>query len=144
MTCTWRSSACRSTAQVSVGVAAARGSCVTMEHGGQESAGTPGPGARPARELMLAFRRRAPSRRGPCSVWDQGISIPSSLPLAPLAQVPPTPPWTMQHGLWNRSSADGCQQLPPAATLKNQRYFFSGHQLAGQVMRQEAVLISHH
>lgn len=37
MTCTWRSSACRSTAQVSVGVAAARGSCVPTEHVGQES-----------------------------------------------------------------------------------------------------------
>ena len=37
MTCTWRSSACRSTAQVSVGVATVCGSCVPTEHAGQES-----------------------------------------------------------------------------------------------------------
>lgn len=107
-----------------------------------------------SRELALAFgrtrRRRAPRCRASCLVWDQGI--PFSFPLAPLARVPPAPPQTTLcgHQIWCGSvplkwdtSGNGCQQLPPAATLKNQSNFYSGHQLAGWVIRQESVLTVH-
>lgn len=64
-------------------------------------------------------------------VWDQATSTPPASCLHPWPGA--TSP-CLDHATWfdvgqtlcNRSPASGCQQLPPAATLKNQSDFFLG------------------
>lgn len=145
MTCTWRSCACRSTAQVSAGAATARGAASPPS-----PCGHPGPGPHGSWRWGSAGRGGGEHRaKGSCRC---GIRGSPSLPSPCLHPWPgATSPcrdhatWSnVAQSLWSRSSAGGCQQLPPAATLKNQSDVFPGHQLAKQVIKQESVLIIQH